>query len=151
MTLSAARQARLKLARRGLWSSLLLVATMLPLGGVGFWLVDPKVHSIGEGMWLAFVTAATVGYGDVVPSNGAARFFAMVVVLVGLAVLSLVTASLSTIFIQKHADDDLLAQQMAADARLEHAMLAELQQLRAQVAALQVAVERLSAVHERPG
>jgi voltage-gated potassium channel len=45
-------------------------------------------------------TAATVGYGDVavVPSTPTSRVFAVVVVLLGLAVLSLATASLAAIF-----------------------------------------------------
>lgn len=148
ITMDKGRRSRLKLARRGLWSSLLLVATTLPLGGLGFWAVDPKIHSIGDGIWLAFVTAATVGYGDMVPSNGPSRFFAMVVVLIGLAVLSLVTASLSTIFIERRADDELLEHQRATDVP-STAVLSELQQLRSQVAALQSAVDHLAA--QRPG
>src|SRR5688572_16109468 len=86
-------------ARRGLAYSLALCLLLMGGGGVGFWLLEPRASDIGEGMWLAFTTAATVGYGDIVPSTHASRVFAVVLVLVGLAVLSLVTASMAAIFV----------------------------------------------------
>ncbi|MGL4577251.1 MAG: potassium channel family protein, partial [Burkholderiaceae bacterium] len=56
--------------------------------------------SLADGLWLAFTTAATVGYGDIVPSTPLSRAFSVVVVLVGLAVLSLVTASVAAMFVE---------------------------------------------------
>lgn len=55
-----------------------------------------------------------MGYGDVVPSTPASRGFAVVVVLLGLAVLSLATASLAAIFVEKDVaeEEDLLAQDL---------------------------------------
>ena len=44
--------------------------TMLFLGALFYWL-DPAIHSFGDGLWLAFITGATVGYGDTVPTTGA--------------------------------------------------------------------------------
>ena len=76
--------------RQGLISSGLLALVIMFLGGLGFWWIDPRVNSFGDGLWLAFTTAATVGYGDHVPSTQASRAFAVVVVVLGLAVLSLV-------------------------------------------------------------
>ena len=86
--------------------SLLLAVAILGLGGVGFWLIDPRIDSLGDGLWLAFTTAATVGYGDLIPHTPASRIFSVVVVLLGLAVLSLVTASLSAIFVEKEVQDE---------------------------------------------
>ena len=87
---------------------------------VGFWMLDPHVHTLSEGLWLAFTTAATVGYGDVVPSTPASRGFAVVVVLLGLAVLSLATASLAAIFVEKDVaeEEDLLAQDLLREINL---------------------------------
>ena len=124
---------RLKLARRGLYSSLGLALSSLLLGGLGFWWIDPGVHSIGDGMWLAFTTAATVGYGDVVPSTSNSRAFAFVVVLLGMAILSLVTAALSAIFNERHPDEAKLLHQQDRDQALDRSMLQELQALRQQV------------------
>ena len=141
------RQQRLKLARRALWYSLGLVAFTMLLGGIGFWLIDPRIGSLGEGIWLAFTTAATVGYGDVVPSTNASRLVAVVVVLVGLAVISLVTASLTNIFAVKHAGDALVEQAQSLQRQMDHALLNELSQMRAHMAALQQDVARLHQAH----
>ncbi len=117
---------------RGLLYSLVLALTILCLGGLGFWLLDPQVHSLSDGLWLAFTTAATVGYGDTVPSTSLSRAFAVVVVLLGLAVLSLVTASVAALFVKTE------------ERAIERELLQELEHMRAQVTALQVAVTELS-------
>ena len=78
-----------RIIQQGLIYSLLLAMAILGLGGVGFWLIDPNILTLSDGLWLAFTTAATVGFGDVVPSTHASRAFSVVVVLLGLAVLSL--------------------------------------------------------------
>ncbi|MES1980320.1 MAG: potassium channel family protein [Pseudomonadota bacterium] len=88
------------ITRRGLLYSLVLCLLILGMGGVGFWIVEPRALSLSDGLWLAFTTAATVGYGDIVPSTHASRAFAVVVVLLGLAVLSLVTASVAAMFVE---------------------------------------------------
>ena len=88
------------ITRRGLVYSLVLCLLILGLGGVGFWLLEPRALTLSDGLWLAFTTAATVGYGDIVPSTHASRAFSVVVVLLGLAVLSLVTASVAAMFVE---------------------------------------------------
>lgn len=88
------------ITRRGVVYSLGLCVLILSLGGVGFWIVEPRAETLADGLWLAFTTAATVGYGDIVPSTHASRAFAVVVVLLGLAVLSLVTASVAAMFVE---------------------------------------------------
>lgn len=109
------------LSRRGLLYSLLLCLGILLLGGIGFWILEPRAATIGDGLWLAFTTAATVGYGDLIPSTHASRIFAVVVVLFGLAVLSLVTASVAAFFVEKE------------ERQIEDDLLREIGQLRAQV------------------
>ena len=88
------------ITRRGVVYSLGLCVLILGLGGVGFWIVEPRAETLADGLWLAFTTAATVGYGDIVPSTHASRAFAVIVVLLGLAVLSLVTASVAAMFVE---------------------------------------------------
>lgn len=123
------RKLRNLVTRRGLAYSLALCLFILGLGGVGFWIVEPDVHSLTDGLWLAFTTAATVGYGDLVPSTMLSRGFAVVVVLLGLAVLSLVTASVSAMFVEQE------------ERQFEHDVLLELRALRAEVQSLQAAVK----------
>ena len=116
------------LIRQGLVYSLLLAVAILGLGGVGFWLIDPRIDSLGDGLWLAFTTAATVGYGDVIPHTPASRIFSVVVVLLGLAVLSLVTASLSAIFVEKEVE--------AEERQIEKDLMRELRVLREELHSL---------------
>jgi len=99
------------ISRHGLWYSLALCLLILLLGGMGFWILEPQTPTLHDAMWLAFTTAATVGYGDLVPTTLTARAFAVVVVLLGLAVLSLVTASLSAMFVgteERQVEQDLM-------------------------------------------
>ena len=93
------KRARL-ITRRGVLYSVVLCLCILGLGGVGFWLLEPSALTLSDGMWLAFTTAATVGYGDIVPSTHASRVFSVVVVMLGLAVFSMVTASVAAMFVE---------------------------------------------------
>ena len=117
-----------RIIQQGLLYSLLLAVAILGLGGVGFWIIDPQIHTLSDGLWLAFTTAATVGFGDVVPSTHASRAFSVLVVLLGLAVLSLVTASLSAVFVEKEVE--------AEERQIEKDLMHEIRQLRREVADL---------------
>jgi voltage-gated potassium channel len=123
-----------QLIHRGLLYSLALTLCILGLGGVGFWLIDPQIKTLSDGLWLAFTTAATVGFGDLVPSTPASRVFSVVVVLLGLAVLSLVTASLSAIFVEKEVE--------AEDRQIEKDLMREITRLRDEVAQLRRDIQR---------
>jgi voltage-gated potassium channel len=126
---------RQRLVRQGLFYSLALALAILGLGGVGFWLLDPSVASLADGLWLAFTTAATVGYGDVVPSTNLSRAFSVLVVLLGLAVLSLVTASLAAIFVEREVE--------AEDRQIELDLMRELHSLRQEVRRLSEQIHQL--------
>ena len=122
------------MVRQGLLYSLVLVFAILVLGGLGFWWIDPKVNTFADGLWLSFTTAATVGYGDLVPHTPASRIFAVLVVLLGLAVLSLVTASLAALFVGKEVQKD--ERELGAEMLHElHALRLEVRALRAEMTA----------------
>ena len=107
---------------------------VLGLCGLGFWWLEPNAHTYGDGLWLAFTTAATVGYGDIVPSTPAAKIFAVFVVLMGFAVLSLVTASIAALWVQTE------------ERRIEHEILRDLHRemraIRSELADLRHAADR---------
>jgi len=92
--------------------AVLAVAVFLVGGGVFYWL-EPTVRSYADGLWLAFVTAATIGYGDLVPTTTASRLFAVLITMVGLTLFSLVTASVAAFFIGE--DEKMLRRQMHQD------------------------------------
>ncbi len=123
----------MRIVRRGLWYSLVLCMVIMMVGGVGFWALEPTVTSLQEGLWLAFTTAATVGYGDVVPLTQAGRAFAVLMVLLGLSVLSLVTASLAAIFVEREVQDEV----EAGERQIERELMHEIRALRAQIDRLQ--------------
>jgi len=118
--------------RRGLWYSLALCLVIMLFGGAGFWMLEPQVITLQDGLWLAFTTAATVGYGDMVPQTHAGRVFAALMVLLGLSVLSLVTASLAAIFVEQEVEDEVHTEER----KIEHELMREIRALREQVRAL---------------
>ena len=83
----------------GLARLMAMGSSVLVLCGIGFYWLDPEVKTLHDGLWLAFSTAATVGYGDMVPSSTASRIFSVFVVLLGYGLLSLVTASVAAMFV----------------------------------------------------
>jgi len=74
------------------------VLTVLILGALFYWL-DPKIKTFADGLWLTFITGATVGYGDVVPSTNATRLLAVLTVLVGVALMTLFTGNVVAFFV----------------------------------------------------
>jgi voltage-gated potassium channel len=126
------------LSHRGLAYSLALCVLILGLGGLGFWLVEPDVHTLSDGLWLAFTTAATVGYGDLVPTTMLSRGFAVVVVLLGLVVLSLVTASVAAMLVETD------------EQKVQHELLHEIAALRAEVRSLQAELHAMQTERTPP-
>jgi len=109
---------------------LAMASGVLGLCGIGFYWIDPEVETLSEGLWLAFSTAATVGYGDVVPSSTASRIFSVFVVLLGYGVLSLVTASIAAMFVgsQERKFERELLRDMHAQLKSVKSEIAQLRQ-----------------------
>jgi Ion channel len=116
----------------------LLLATVVLVGcGVGYFALDPAVETLEDGLWLAFTTAATVGYGDVVPSSRLSRVFSVIVVLMGFATLSLVTASISAKLVgtqERRMERDIL-RDLHAQVRMLRQELADLKAQQAELLA----------------
>jgi voltage-gated potassium channel len=103
---------------------IVISAGSLVISGAAFYWLEPTIHTFWDGMWLAFVTGATVGYGDVVPTTVGSRIFAVLSVLVGFTMLSLMTAAIVARFVGQ--DESRLRQEMHADIRRLRADIAEL-------------------------
>ena len=71
---------------------------LLSAGGLLYW-IEPSIDNYWDGLWLAFVTGMTIGYGDVVPTTGAARAVSALVGLIGVALVTLFTASVVSFFV----------------------------------------------------
>lgn len=139
------RQRQLHIIRRGLWYSLALCVVIMLFGGLGFWVLEPQVITLQDGLWLAFTTAATVGYGDMVPQTHAGRVFAALMVLLGLSVLSLVTASLAAIFVEQEVE----AEVQAEERQIERELMNEIRSLREQVRAMDARLDQTQAAQKQ--
>jgi voltage-gated potassium channel Kch len=65
-------------------------------------IVDHREYgSIWVGMWWAIQTVTTVGYGDVTPREPNGRIVATFVMLEGIAFLAIVTASITSTFVEQ--------------------------------------------------
>jgi voltage-gated potassium channel len=100
--------------------------------GFGFYVIDPEVRTIEDGIWLAFTSGATVGYGDIVPSTRASRLFAAVMVLCGICILSVGTASIAALFVSRD--------ERSAERAIRH----EIRALHAEIAALRRELEKFA-------
>jgi voltage-gated potassium channel len=62
---------------------------------------NKTVASLGDAIYWAVISMTTTGYGDIVPSTIGGRVVAVFVVLSGLFLLSMVTATVASVFVEK--------------------------------------------------
>ena len=82
------------------------------LFGYLFYVSEPEVRNLGDGIWWALVTITTVGYGDITPLTTVGRVVASSLMFLGLGLIATITAIVSAKFIQNfvdhHTNDDVL-------------------------------------------
>ncbi|MBR2764901.1 MAG: potassium channel family protein [Blautia sp.] len=81
---------------------LLATAGLIVTGGVLIHYAEGM--DINDGIWWAFVTATTVGYGDISPSTFYGRVIAMILMLVGIGLLGSVTSTLTSFFMERSSN-----------------------------------------------
>jgi voltage-gated potassium channel len=91
--------------RRGFRSFIGLVVVLVPIGGLLTYAFernhpDGTFSNAGEALWWAVVTSTTVGYGDYAPVSSEGRAVAVVLMLVGIGLLSVVTANVAAFFVE---------------------------------------------------
>jgi voltage-gated potassium channel len=68
------------------------------------------INSFGKAMWWSITTVTTVGYGDVYPVTNAGRVIAVLLMIGGISLVGVVTASLASWIIQRVAEEESLSQ-----------------------------------------
>ncbi|HEY6132600.1 MAG TPA: potassium channel family protein [Rubrivivax sp.] len=131
--------------RGGTLYRLIVALLVLLLCGTGFWWLEPTTPTLEDGLWLAFTTAATVGYGDFVPTTPASKIFAVFVVFLGVGAVTLVTAAIASAWVEigeRHIEREML-----------HDLRQQLNSMHEEIAALRAELRtshRLPAGRARP-
>jgi voltage-gated potassium channel len=88
-----------------------LIAVVITLF-LGAWLVllfeekakGSNIHDYPDALWWAIVTITTVGYGDRFPVTEGGRVVAVILMLVGIGLIGVLTATVASVFIKEHTD-----------------------------------------------
>lgn len=99
--LRVSKDTRDLLSRHNLGITLFICFIILVISGLLISGIDPAFETPLDGLWWAWVTVTTVGYGDLVPATTEGRIFGSLLILMGLAMFSMLTASFSVFFIEQ--------------------------------------------------
>ena len=122
------------LGRNHLGTTLMISFIIVIMAGTLMAVIDPNIDTPFDGIWWAWVTITTVGYGDLVPGSTAGRLFGSVLILMGIALFSMLTASFSAFFIEQ--EEEKLSEQEVHNSQ-------QLEDLRQQVQALESKIDKL--------
>lgn len=93
------RRLRQYLANGRVGSTLLIAFLVVMVSGIVITRLDPSMGTIWDGMWWAWVTLSHTGYGDIVPKNEPGRLFGALIILLGVGLTAMLTATLSAFII----------------------------------------------------
>ena len=65
-----------------------------------------NIKSFGDGLWWAVTTVTTVGYGDKFPTTSIGRVLAVGLMLVGISLMGVITASVAAWFVKMSQDEN---------------------------------------------
>ncbi len=81
--------------------TILMILALMVVGGTVVWLIE-GVETFAtpfDALWWAIVTMTTVGYGDITPHRIPGKLATMVIILCGVAMVSMFTARISSLFV----------------------------------------------------
>ncbi len=110
------------LSRNRLGTTLIVAFIITIFWGILMSIIDPDIKTPWDGIWLAWETVTTVGFGDVIPTSFLGRLMDILLMIMGLALLSLLTANFSAYFIGQNTDV------LKREEDETHVMLKEMQQ-----------------------
>jgi voltage-gated potassium channel len=89
-------------------SAYVAAAVVVVIGVAGVAMVDAErgaenanIKTLADGLWWAATTVTTVGYGDRYPTTGLGRCIAVALMVVGIALLGVVTATVAAFFVSR--------------------------------------------------
>jgi voltage-gated potassium channel len=107
-------------------------------------IVDPDTFtSVWLAFWWALQTVTTVGYGDVVPQDTTGKIFGAILMLGGLSLLSIITATITSAFVTRR--------QAEVQAAGDDPVMRELQKLESRLDGIDAELRRLGGDAPPPG
>jgi voltage-gated potassium channel len=107
---------------------------------------DSKITTFGDAVWWSITTVTTVGYGDLSPVTGTGRMIAVALMIGGISLVGVVTATLASWIIQRVSEEDTAHRAVT---------IAHIEELRTSVEqqndALRVDIQRLTDAVNRLG
>src|SRR3984885_15443473 len=109
---SALKRARELLTHNGLHFVLLAVLTIVGVCSaveLAFEQHAPgsNIHNFGDALWWAVVTVTTVGYGDKYPVTAGGRGVAVVLMLTGIGLVGVLSATIASYFVGQRAEEEM--------------------------------------------
>jgi voltage-gated potassium channel len=109
---SALKRARELLTHHGLHFVLLAVLAIVVAGSAAEFALEhhahgANIHSFGDALWWAIVTVTTVGYGDRYPVSAGGRGVAVVLMLTGIGLVGVLSATVASYFVGQSAEGDM--------------------------------------------
>jgi voltage-gated potassium channel len=78
-----------------------ITAVIVLVGGLVVWVFDRQdFPDLGGALWYTLQTVTTVGYGDKVPTSGVGRVVGAIVMVVAVALIAILTASITSTFVE---------------------------------------------------
>ena len=65
-----------------------------------------NIKNFGDGLWWAITTVTTVGYGDRYPTSAEGKFLAVGLMVVGISLMGVITASVAAWFVKMGDKDE---------------------------------------------
>ena len=131
--------------RNAAWLMISATVTAVVVGGLVLWVLDHEEYpNLFRALWFTLQTVTTVGYGDVTPESVVGRVVGAVVMLTAIAFITIVTAAITSTFVEaarrKGADATSTATTAAEDETRE-----QLARITAQLHEMERTLEDLAA------
>lgn len=91
--------------RENLHRLIIILFALIIISTIALAIFEPNI-SIFNALWLSIVTLTTVGYGDITPTTLAGRIVGVFIMMFGIGILGMFTASIASIFVEKKLKEE---------------------------------------------